>query len=95
MSGAYLYIKDKIQNDKAIPFVIITLPLFALIVIILEVYKRITDKYRRLEFGERKNLPSFTQEQIDYMIISEKRNIVLADNYVLDFGDYKIIHPGG
>jgi hypothetical protein len=100
--GVITYLKNNYNSsdieekgEKHLPIALITLPLFGLLLAILELNRRIFQWTRFLDFGHKANLPSFTQAQISKMINDEKRHIVIADNFVLDYGDFDLIHPGG
>jgi len=94
LTGVYVYTSQKLQNDKATPILIITLPLFALLVLICEINLRAVNAIKALKFESKKTLPTYTMEQIDAMIAA-KREIVIIDNLVLDVHEYDGIHPGG
>ena len=99
LSGVMTYIRDKLQKERA-PLAIITLPLFAFGVIVLEINRQVMKRIKTLNFDEatKKNLTPFSPQQFEAMcsgVGNEKRNLVVMDNLILDLGEYGLLHPGG
>ena len=94
LTGVISYTRGILQNDKATPILVITLPLFAVLFLIFEINRRVANKINGLKFDSKKIYPTFTMEQVSAML-AEKRELVLIDNLVLDTHEYGDFHPGG
>lgn len=62
LTGVYVYTNEKLQNNKATPILVITLPLFALLVLICEINLRTVNAIKSLKFESKKTLPTYTVE---------------------------------
>lgn len=93
--GVIHYLKDVRKNNKALPLAILTLPLFALIVAILEVNKRLINRLKALDFGDTNPLPLLSLDLFQHFTSSEKKPLTIVDNLVLNMGEFNLMHPGG
>lgn len=62
LTGVLSYTRDKLQNDKATPILVITLPLFALLYLICEINLRVANKINSLKFETTKIYPTLTMD---------------------------------
>lgn len=72
----------------------ITVPLLLLIVIIFEVNVRVINKIRTLKFEKLKNENIISADEFEEFI-KKGRKLAVIDNFVIDYGQYHIYHPGG
>ena len=87
MSGAINYVMKQIKQDKYLPILLLTLPLFLLIVAAFEIRHRLTSQEGVLNFGPAKTQVTMSIEKFEAEV-KAGRNLVTIDNLVLDIGHY-------
>ena len=92
--GVNTFVVHHLETNKGLPVVIITLPLFLLVVILFEVNYRVINKIGQLKFDKTKNQNVISVAQFEEFT-KKGRKLAIIDNLIIDYGEYHMFHPGG
>jgi len=94
LSGLINYVQVKTEKEEGMPLILLTLPLYILILVILEFRHRYLNKSKGNEILGTKDYPIMTPSEVDGYD-RHVHTLVILDNIVLDVHEFQDFHPGG